>query len=337
MRSVQDPLTVASNKRCKVSSPQSINAKTTLHGFDLHRERIAVPVSVCLATPENNGNMVMDHRKERFAIGDEVECCDADGWWSHGIVTALRRGDEPIFSPWQDDTIASPQYHVRIMNDSSLIWASDGNIRVRRSRETDLQALPERVEDAVAQQIELCDPQRTLHSDDFFSVLTELTETVTRVMDEESRQDFDVKDRAFITHSVRSMLRAGPGASEAMILASPFGGCHSESAEYTHRNCKMHVTDLRRLDHVVFRLQGQREWASGIVQRIEKRSAGDQVQIDNESQGRLLRVYVTLDAPNGLSTTTSRTTTSKSNQNQTVVRVRVLEDTCHLQRTATMY
>ena len=111
-----------------------------------------------------------------------------------------------------------------LIEGSSLIWASDGMIRARRSL-SDQRALSERVEDAVAEQIDFCDPRRTLQADwAYFDLLKDLTETVTRVMNQEARQEFDDRDRAFITQSVRRILQPGPGA------ASPDSAPDSEAS-----------------------------------------------------------------------------------------------------------
>ena len=79
--------------------------------------------------------------------------------------------------------------------------------------------LPLVVEDAVNDQVACADPDRTLSSDDFFFVLTSVTETVVRVMTRCSRSEMDEEDRAFIARRVRKMVHVGPGASLAMMVS----------------------------------------------------------------------------------------------------------------------
>ena len=296
-RAAQEPIDVRASMKCCKKSPASSSGLPIDDGLGLRREHEAIPVNARLTTRQNNCAVDGNHRKDRFAVGDEVDCCDADGWWFDGVVVALTHSDSV-----EDDMMA--RYQVMLNGDNRLVWASDGTVRTRSSRTSDQRPLPERVEDAVAEQIESWDSQRTLHADDFFCILTDLTETVTRVMNEEARQEFDDKDRAFITQSVRRLVHPGPGASEAMILTSERSSTE-QAAEPRLR--------LRRLDHVVLRLPGQRQWASGVVHAIDESSA------DNEVQEKLQYVHVMLDEPDGMST------------NRLVA---VPEDACHLQRSA---
>ena len=143
-------------------------------------------------------------------------------------------------------------------------------------------------EDAVAEQIKLCDPEGTLQADDFFFVLTDVTDTVVRVMKEEQRTELDDTDLAYITQRVRSMVHPSPGASEAMMVT------HHAPERLEDRNvsdgAKEH--EIKQLDHVVCRL-ARRKWASGVVHSIDAGTA------DDDGAAMLARVHVTIDAPNG--------------------------------------
>ena len=104
-----------------------------------------------------------------------------------------------------------------------------------------------RIEDAVSRQIDACDPARTLPGADFHHVLTEVTNIVLGVMIGGARTTLDEEDRDFIRARVRTMVRPGPGASEAMVVTEePSRQSGSQQAP----------TLLQRLDQVVCRLDG---------------------------------------------------------------------------------
>lgn len=312
-----------STKRCKVSPASSGDAIGDFHNFDLQCERQAVPVSAALTMPDNTTPADENNGKLRFAPGDEVECCTSDGWWVQGTVIALHGkyvdGESTMSATCSSDdtTTHEAPYCIMINDDRSVVTASDGMVRKRCSRAPDQRALPERVEDIVAEQIEFCDPRRTLCAEDFFDILTDLTETVTRVMVEEGRNEFDNRDRAFITQSVRRSVHPGPGASEAMVLVAPSRtGCSN-----TQNVEKMRFS---RLDHVVCRLQGH--WASGVVHAMESAA-------DSPAQEKPQCIYVMLDGPNNSNSKISMAAVNEKNDRL----VAVPEDACHLQRAATAY
>ena len=168
-------------------------------------------------------------------------------------------------------------------------------------------------------QIEYADPENTLVADDFFYVLTDVTETVVRVMTDEGRAVMADDDRAFISRRVHALVHPGPGASEAMTVTHEYshlqrGG--SEGAEQMR---------VQRLDHVVCRLAGslalEGRWASGVVHVAGP--AGPPIVGDEDARrepgraGGATRAYVhvRMDGPNGRL-------------------VAVPEHACHLQRAA---
>ena len=51
----------------------------------------------------------------------------------------------------------------------------------------------------MAEQIDACDPERTLHADDYHNVLNEVTNVVMGVMMRDSLTELDAQDRAFIS------------------------------------------------------------------------------------------------------------------------------------------
>ena len=115
-----------------------------------------------------------------------------------------------------------------LADEGSLIWApadTDDVIRKlsvqaeSRPRPRDRRAEHEsRVHYAVSWQIDACDPRKTLDASDFHFVLTEVTETVMRVMGEDGRTELDDEDRGFITRRVAALVQPAPGASEGPMV-----------------------------------------------------------------------------------------------------------------------
>jgi hypothetical protein len=163
-----------------------------------------------------------------------------------------------------------------------------------------------RIEDAVSRQIDACDPARTLPGADFHHVLTEVTNIVLGVMIGGARTTLDEEDRDFIRARVRTMVRPGPGASEAMVVTEePSRQSGSQQAP----------TLLQRLDQVVCRLDGER--VGGVVREClpavdEASNAENDGQRSSKPQHV---VHVVVNPPD----------------NRLIV---VLKDDCHLQRTA---
>jgi hypothetical protein len=163
-----------------------------------------------------------------------------------------------------------------------------------------------RIEDAVSRQIDACDPARTLPGADFHHVLTEVTNIVLGVMIGGARTTLDEEDRDFIRARVRTMVRPGPGASEAMVVTEePSRQSGSQQAP----------TLLQRLDQVVCRLDGER--VGGVVREClpavdEASNAENDGQRSSKPQHV---VHVVVNPPD----------------NRLIA---VLKDDCHLQRTA---
>ena len=161
------------------------------------------------------------------------------------------------------------------------------------------------VEDAVSRQIDACDPRRTLPGADFHHVLTEVTNIVLGVMIGGARTALDEEDRDFIRTRVRTMVRPGPGASEAMMVTEPDGQSGSEQVS----------TPFQRFDQVVCRLDGERKWFGGVVHECLPPAVNEDSALEDDGQSMPRYVHVVVDPPdNGL--------------------IAVLEHDCHLQRTA---
>ena len=159
------------------------------------------------------------------------------------------------------------------------------------------------IEDAVSRQIDACDPGRTLPGADFHDVLAEVTNIVLGVMIGGARTALDEEDRDFIRTRVRTMVRPGPGASEAMVVTEP-----------NHQiGCEQVSTPFQRLDQVVCRLDGDR--VGGVVRECLP-PAGNEANAEDDGQSKPQHlVHVVVNPPD----------------NRLVV---VLEEDCHLQRTA---
>ena len=193
------------------------------------------------------------------------------------------------------------------------------------------------VEDAVSAQMDARDPKRTLDASDFYHVLTDVSETVLRVMGEGGRIAFNAEDRAFIKWRVGSLMSPGPGASEAFVLTAsalhPVASAPLMSASSGVNSVSSGVVtasaphpgpqdskvakpmQLQRFDRVACRVGSEHKWLSGAVHlHASESSAGH----DAENLGQqtvLPYVDVMLDPPD------SR-------------RVVVREEHCHLQRAA---
>ena len=162
------------------------------------------------------------------------------------------------------------------------------------------------IEDAVSRQIDACDPGRTLPGADFHDVLAEVTNIVLGVMIGGARTALDEEDRDFIRARVRTMVRPGPGASEALMVA----------AEPNHQNGSEQVSiPLQRLDQVVCRLDGER--VGGVVREyLPPAIAVNEANAKDDGQSKPQHVvHVVVNPPD----------------NRLIV---VLEEDCHLQRTA---
>tara|TARA_B110001452_G_scaffold210206_1_gene180578 strand:- start:265 stop:1101 length:837 start_codon:yes stop_codon:yes gene_type:complete len=226
-------------------SKRSVDASTLIsRGTDQQRALQAIPVNANIITLEKNQKTEV--AALRFAIGDQVECNMQMAGWLHGVVVALydkntqvrslkkaalrRRPPSPlthaVLPPWQDELVAP--YQVMLADEGSLIWApadTDDVIRklsvqaASRTRPRDRRAEHHsRVHCAVSWQIDACDPRRTLDASDFQFVLTEVTETVMRVMSEDGRTKLDDEDRGFITRRVAALVQPAPGASEGPMV-----------------------------------------------------------------------------------------------------------------------
>lgn len=133
-------------------------------------------------------------------------------------------------------------------------------------------------------QIDACDPQRTLAADDFYHVLTEVSDRVMSVLVRDARAELDDEDRAFITQRVRWMVRPGPGASEAMVVADGRGKLAPEGAK---------PIEFDRGQRVVCRLGGKDKWAAGGVVQQHAAATDD----DGGGLTKPCYVHVMMDPP----------------------------------------
>ena len=115
---------------------------------------------------------------------------------------------------------------------------------------TDRQMSLERwVEDAVAAQIQTCDPKQLLDGSDFQDVLDHVTAKVLGVMNRDQRTELDSEDCDFIEKRVRKMVDE----------------CH---AEYdSRRAAKAH---FHKFDRVVCNVGRERQWAAGTIQSVNE-------------------------------------------------------------------
>ena len=79
------------------------------------------------------------------------------------------------------------------------------------------------------------------------------------------RYALDDEDRAYITRRVSKLVHPGPGASEAMMVTNR---SYQRSEAMQSEGAKQML--FQQLDRVVCRLEGERKWASGVVQRPEE-------------------------------------------------------------------
>ena len=272
-------------------SEASLDRVLGVRGVDLKPSPKAIPVDVCLTTPDNKQKLA--EVVLRFDLGDAVECNMEDDRWLRGTVVALHRRDT-----------GGECYPYQVMvDDGNLIWVPSDSECVIRAR----RVLPKRsrreqhlcVEDAVSEQIDAVDPQRTLSAADFHHVLTEVVEKVARVMSEDARTELDDEDHAFVHRRVRRMVHPAPGASDAMMLTE----CRRD-----FKGAK--PMRLRRHDHVVCCFGGERKWVSGNVHATSE----DHAQMHGRTSIRY--VHVMVDRPD-------------------MRLIAVPEDDCHMQRAAT--
>jgi len=105
------------------------------------------------------------------------------------------------------------------------------------------------VEDAVAAQIQTCDPKQLLDGSDFQDVLDHVTAKVLGVMNKDQRTKLDSEDCDFILRRVRKMVDE----------------CH---AEYdSRRAAKAHFL---KFDRVVCNVGRERQWAAGTIQSVNE-------------------------------------------------------------------
>ena len=105
------------------------------------------------------------------------------------------------------------------------------------------------VEDAVAAQIQTCDPKQLLDGSDFQDVLDHVTAKVLGVMNKDQRTKLDCEDSDFIMRRVRKMVDE----------------CH---AEYdSRRAAKAHFL---KFDRVVCNVGRERQWAAGTIQSVNE-------------------------------------------------------------------
>ena len=281
------------NKRCKHTRQNCLDTRVrSIRGFDLQRALQAIPVEANLV-PRRSDRSKRTDPLLRFALGDPVECL-VDRWLS-GTVVALNQRDE--------DGVHVP-YQVKLSDQSgALLWVpSDSDCVIRCRRERPRFAAPpsdrrSRVEDAVAEEIEAWDPQRTLSAADFHYVLDATADRVIRVMKEDARTDLDSEDLAYIARGVRRMVQPGPGATEGMVVI--------DDQRKHGRDVQAEPVRFQPSDRVVCRL-GRRSWASGVVRTHA---------VNDENARFLSCVQIMTDSPD------SRI-------------VDVPENCCHLQRAA---
>ena len=167
--------------------------------------------------------------------------CSVDGILDDRCDQALKAGPaNPCF--------ATPEKHQQKTT-------SDEGASCSRPAQ-DPRALELRVEDAVAAEMDHCDPHRTLDGSDYFNVLTDVSETVTRVMREQGRPELGEHDHGYIHWRGHELMRPGPGASEAIVVPQMQSTRGSQEAPPVR---------FEQLDRVVCRVDGRREWASGVV------------------------------------------------------------------------
>ena len=240
------PTALSPTKRRKHS--ESWHPGLGVQGLDLHTALTASTSAIPVKAYEEKQGVgdVVAAVALRFAVGDEVET-KVDGSWLRGTVVAhspvcssshleeaWRCSDCSLPPPLDQEGSTAP-YQVMLIDEGSLIWAPSDSDRVIRARSVHPELVPPtgtgaadsdgspklqpwdarerraqkiKIEDAVSGQLDVFDPQRSLDASDFYHVLTDVTDTVMRVMGEEGRTELGNEDRAFITRRVQEMVHA---------------------------------------------------------------------------------------------------------------------------------
>ena len=313
---------LAPPKRCKLTEELALDRLLGSHVFD-QRANKAIPVNACLVPPEQAARAAeaaeaaeeLLERLERrgFDSCSEASNTSMERRGTDARSAAILAPKDKAASSASDDlswTLVSRQKQ----HSPPLLLASEQNAcqmpaRVRSQlTPAERRAHLLRVEDAVSQQMDACDPERTLDAADFHNVLTDVTETVMRVMNEGARTEFNDEDRNFISWRVKCLVRPGPGACEALTV--PEFGMELQGKRRIEVAKPMR---FQRLDRVVCRLGGN-NWESGVVQHAHDDAHDDADDAENHGHQTEPRssVHVMIDS----------------------CLVVVPEDDCHLQRAA---